>query len=60
MSDLFDKSKMLAECPTTGQMVEPIRQVDMSAGSQIVIWWQCPVCKGWHLQTPKEENSEEV
>ncbi|MCB0211861.1 MAG: hypothetical protein KDJ52_21150 [Anaerolineae bacterium] len=58
MSDLQDKPKTLLNCPTTGRVVEPIRRVNVRVGSEMVMWWRCPACQGWHLQKRKGKDTK--
>lgn len=59
MSDLHGKPKVTFYCPAVNHIVEPVRQVKVMVGSELIMWWHCPACHGWHIQKTEDAESEE-
>jgi hypothetical protein len=48
------KIQAVAHCPVANQQVTagPSKQISFPGGQ--AIWWQCPLCQGWHIFTNEE------
>ena len=41
---------MVGSCPTTGTQVLKTEQQTIAVSDEMVNWWHCSICNGWHIE----------